>query len=470
MSRRKGPGENSNLFWKAAAVAGGAGLNYVKEEMLGPQPIGAPIPVAVGPGMEDVPRTDLGLSRRTYGCTMVRGRRKRPSVREAVNGLIGKNHQLYQQFNYSQDAELYRQRGTFPLVTQYVVGTSITPAATIAYPVYIFRLTVPCGYQEGGIAPLEPLAYKYPVSPVIGYRLISRRVTLGGPIEYDWIRVEDTADSLITMPSWNVKPTAIWTGATAANTNCSNPVICDGIPNCHRLCHQSSDCQILFTGAKNNSSDVKACIVQFSAENFAPPDEARYFGVDVADPGIDAGNITQMTNGKLIQYRGNITELIDEQEDENVLDAVLTPWLHNRHGHPLTSYVSEPGVTRKKAWYESSVFGTTLTSLLNTTLDQNPIQYKHRLVYRPNKWFNSNCEPDNVRPHQAVVDPRFQPLLTKDSVGVFPETLQQKWLMVSGFTHNTTKAVGAAFSNTTDPSFDVSIRSVYLFSRNQEQV
>jgi len=435
------------------------------------------VPEPTGPNMDQDAKMELGLSRRTYGCTMVRGRRKKINSNAVAKNLILRNHQLYQLFNYSQNVSAFKANGYLSLAARYQNAneTSTSPAATILYPVYVFRMNVPNGMQEGGlgytppvppatVGTWTPLLDKHFVAPKIGYRLTGTRTALGGPIHYRWQELS----ALGLMPpsgGWNVDQSFVTGGSTLKNYNASGIYIGDGIPNCTRYCHQVADCQVLFTGAKNLPCDVKCCVVNFAQDDFAPPDEGFYFGADFTDNGYSGGN------GSTIRTRGNIEEYTASpaaglNADDNVLDAILTPYLHAKSGHPLHTFVQEPGVIEKKAWYETSKFSTTLTGILNTSLDQNPVQYKHRLIVRPNRWFNSNNEPDNVRPHQAVVDPRITPMNTSRSTGIYPRVNQERWLMVSAWNNEPVKAYDAAFSNTTDPSFDISIKYTFAFARD----
>lgn len=445
----------------------------VNTDQMGSAYTGAP--EATGPGMDQDAKGELGVSRRTYACTMVRGRRKKINSNAVAKNLILRNHQLYQLFNYSQATSGFKSNGYLSLAAKYQnEGESASsPAATILFPVYVFRMNVPNGMQEGGLGytpPVPPategtwktLLNSHFIAPNIGYRLVGTRTALGGPIHYRW---EDLTDLGLMPPlatsGWNVDQTFIPGGPTDKNLNCAGIYMGDGIPNCTRYCHQVADCQVLFTGAKNLPVDVKCCVVNFAQDDFAPPDEGTYFGENFTD------NTYSGTNGSRIRTRGNIMAFGTGQgADDNVLDAILTPYLHAKSGHPCHTFVQEPGVIEKKAWYETSKFTTTLTGIVNTTLDQNPVQYKHRLIVRPNRWFNSNCEPDNVRPHQSVVDPRITPMNTSRANGIYPRVNQERWLMVSAWNNEPVKAYNAAFSNTTDPSFDISIKYSFAFARD----
>jgi len=433
--------------------------------------------VPTGPSFERPTARDarVGFANRQFSCTMQRGkpRRKLMNVKKISNALIIKNTELFQSLNWSHGGAIaYKNGGKFPLVMEYITGGA-TPGEVprhALFPVYVFRLNCPSGVGDGGYIPAttafaaSPINVSLRQAPVIAYRLNGYQNAVTDPWRYTWEPVEKYGTN-VAIGS-NCPASYLYASGTSTAANCNGIVVGEGVFKDTEHCHVQSDCQVLFTGSKTNSVDVCCCIVRFTDDQFAPPDEALYLGDAYTN---EQGRVLNPYDR--IRYHENAGDLepgvVRDYDDaeEDTFEAILGPWLTSKIMHPCYAYTSVPGVIHRKAWHESQKFQTSISSTLTNFSDTAATQYKHRLITRPGRWMNMNTDPLDKAVYPNPGSAFVVPVDTNKHCGLFPKRAAQQWLMVSGFDRSSPKSGAWTFSSNTDASFDISIKSVFASAR-----
>lgn len=393
-----------------------------------------------GPSERPSTNPDLGQSvGRLWECTTGPRKYKKLKLAPAVKELLVRNEFVFQSLKWSALTADYRTGGSMQLAARYTEGTSATYPRSVQFPVYIFRLSTPGnGYQYTFSAATQVKA-----SPYVCYRLIGRQDYENEPWRYSWSRF------LADVPISNNLPDASM-GYTATNLDHAAAVSYESIHDAQKICHEMSEIQILFTAPTASPMDVGTAVIDFTDDKWAPPDEfvnytASPATIEVVQPNIDDISIA----------------------DSHTLADRLSPWLAGSLSHPCFQPIYSKGVTSSKFWNETSKFGVTLTARNTTNADGNAVQYKHRQFFRPNRWFNTNCEPERTAPIDAPNEVGMNQQRVTTHGGIFPKTTEQRWLMVYGFTRAPILAQGVEPAITANGSFDISIRSRFASAKVQ---
>lgn len=381
---------------------------------------------------------------RLYSCTTGSRRPKRVRLAPAIREILIRNCFVFQSLNWSRIANNYRTNGSMDLRSKYLDGSTLSYPKVMNYPVFVFRLSSPgSGYQ-----------YSYATNnhrkgaPLVCYQLCSVQNFANDALRYYWWNDDTSAyggNCPINIAN-NVGDALL--PETGSTKNQAGGVDVEQIfKNNQKYCHESSDIQVLFTAPKSAPMDIQVQVVTFD-KDYAPPDIYRdYTEVPTVlreiNEGLNSGN----------------------NADSHTFADRVTNWLAGRMSHPCYQPIYQRGVTTKQFWYPKHSFTKTLTPAMNTSFDQNAVQYLHRHLHRPNRWYNCNVEPErnpvtNGCPNEVSMNPQT----IQDQSGMFTKPEQTEWLMVSGFTRNVVGAEISEPSLTLDGSFDISIRSWFSAS------
>lgn len=393
----------------------------------------------MGPSLERVSNQELGAaSTRIYGCTTRSGDRRRPvSLKRAVKELLVRNAFMFQSLNWSRISANYRVNGSYQLRAQFLTGTATTWPRSVLYPVYVFRLSAP-----GNGRAVHSGSVESQIDPTIAYRLRGSQDIEDGLWTFTWEEAP---------PSNNLQNIGYGDLSTDTTLNKAAVIELEAAFESGRICHESSDIQILYTGATTVPTDVSACIVRFDESDHAPP--------DVAQDGWIAG---PPRAPRFVTIREN--SLFSDVSDNRLRADKLNAWLHGKMSHPCAQQGRLRGLPGPPLWRESSKFTKTLCARDLMSADTNAVQYLHRHLMYPKRWYDCVAMPPAVPPVDGANEVTLNLVSVQNTVGVFPPVEQQQWLMVTGFARNPIAASGLAFSNTIDASFDISIRSMFCAS------
>lgn len=372
----------------------------------------------------------LGSKPRIRVCKRLSGPNRPLRVQSVVKQLMNEQTLLFQSLNngITLNNNSWRVNGIMPLNSRYTQGSNSVWPRTLQFPVYIYRLSAASGNQLNATTGVVNNCM-----PLVQFRLQGAQSSDGEPWVYRWLE---------TNPSNNSDPTY--------NTRNVMNVIEKETPfNTDKIFHHFTEATVLLTAPTFNTVNVNIDVIQFSEEEMAPPDDYLQNIASTATTSIDHG------------FAG-IT-------DEIVSNDYYSTWLFNKSTHPCCKAYKPRNIVGPPPFRVLKRHTMALGNRDTATADTGGLQYMHKEVMRPTRWYKTYTPSYGVPSAGPDVDPNGsidQSVCDRSKgVGVIPQTTQQKWLMISAF--GTPALVGGtqpsavAFLPGNEASFDISIRSKF---------
>lgn len=375
-----------------------------------------------------------------YRCGTVYGKKKSKRMNKVIEAMMIRELLVAQSLNsVGANPGAWRNSGTYIMrYQQEAVNANYTQI--ISFPVYVFRMSAPCGYTEqpntnGNMVNAFPhLAYR-----LTGYQSIG--------VDLTWV--------------YRWEPVGMFNNA-GGNANASWSILeskSNSFLQAPEIYQEYFKSELLITAASQNNCQLCVDIIRFNDNESAPPDQ---YYVD------NAGSLVTFASNSGIGLATPATSVNPTFEQDTNNARYYTNWLANTRTHPLNhGHLGSESVKKPPPFTRLRKFCRILGA--RSTMNANPsvAQLLHTTTDNVNRWIKTASHNKAQGEIKGMADPAgFYPntLSTYNKLhasGVFPDPKKQRWLLVTGFNTNTNYLFSTGLDPLNEASFDIRLQAAF---------